>query len=189
MRPQKISQPEMLQRCAVVFKQYGYYATSMEMLAKACGLTKAAFYYYYKNKESLLMDVIASVRYYASVKLFPLAYQEKNLEECFEQLHQAAKFFFSQGICGCLMATLALDVKQHLPEAFAQIKAFFAEWQHAMQHLFNQAYPEDLARIYAKQSIADYEGAILMMRISDDEFYLQNVKLRVFTLLQKMSAG
>lgn len=183
MRPQKMSQQDMIQRCAVVFKQHGYYATSMEMLAQACGLTKAAFYYYYKNKESLLMDVIVSVRQYASAKLFPLAYQQNSVIERFEQLHHMAKLFFSQGVCGCLMAILALDVKHHVPEAFMQIQEFFAEWQQAMQHLFAQIYPRDLAILYAKQSIADYEGAILMMRIHDDEFYLQNVKSRTLHLL------
>ena len=59
MRPQKLTPEHMLNTCALQFKAHGYAGTSMEMLAKACGLSKASFYYYYPNKQALLMqDVV-----------------------------------------------------------------------------------------------------------------------------------
>lgn len=183
MRPQKISQAEMIQCCALVFKQYGYYATTMEMLAKACGLTKAAFYYYYKNKESLLLDVVKSIRQYATLKIFPLAYQDQKAGQNYQQLHFTASQFFCQGICGCLMATLALDVKDQLPEVMAEIHQFFKDWQQAMQHLYMGRYGAIDAYIYAKEAIADYEGAIVMTRITEDEFYLAQVQKRILMRL------
>ena len=53
-----------------------------------------------------------------------------------------------------------------------------------MYHLFAEKYIEEKARILAKQSIADYEGAILMYRFSQDSFYIEQVKLRVEALLK-----
>ncbi len=50
MRPQKLTTEHMLNTCALQFKTHGYAGTSMEMLAQACGLTKAAFYYHFPNK-------------------------------------------------------------------------------------------------------------------------------------------
>lgn len=38
MRPQKLSTEQMLNSCALQFKAHGYAGTSMDMLAKACGL-------------------------------------------------------------------------------------------------------------------------------------------------------
>ena len=39
------------------------------------------------------------------------------------------------------------------------------------------------AQILAKISVADYEGAILMYRLNDDLFYLNQVKQRISQLL------
>ena len=183
MRPQKLTQTEMLQRCAMVFKQHGYYATSMEMLAQACGLTKAAFYYHYKNKEALLLDIVKFIRQYAFVKIFSLCNQVHDAVQCYQQLHQTASQFFSQGICGCFMAIIALDVKDQLPEVMAEIQQFFRDWQVAMQHLYLCKYDAIDAYLYAKEAIADYEGAILMTRITGDEFYLAQVQKRILMRL------
>lgn len=185
MRPQKISQTEMLQRSALLFKAYGYHGTSMDMLAKSCGLTKAAFYYYYPNKNALLMDVVKQLRVYLQQALFAEVYTlPMNNVEKFKTLHIKAVQFFSHGTAGCLMAILGLDLKQQCPEIFAEIEGFFQDWQRVMLEIFKDNYSIEQAHIYAKQSIADYEGAILMMRIREDDFYLQQVKTRILALLQ-----
>ena len=64
MRPQKLTPEQMLNTCALQFKAHGYAGTSMEMLAKACGLSKASFYYYYPNKQALLMQILAHTHLY-----------------------------------------------------------------------------------------------------------------------------
>jgi len=40
------------------FSQYGYDLTSLDAIAKKCGITKPAIYYYFKDKFSLYRDVI-----------------------------------------------------------------------------------------------------------------------------------
>ena len=48
-----------------------------------------------------------------------------------------------------------------------------------MQVLFDEVYPKAQADALAKQSVADYEGAILLGRIYDDPSYLQAVYERI----------
>jgi TetR/AcrR family transcriptional regulator len=48
----------ILDRSAELFAEYGYDRASLNEIAKACGISKANLYHYYKDKESLLFDVI-----------------------------------------------------------------------------------------------------------------------------------
>lgn len=48
----------ILDRSAELFAEYGYDRASLNEIAKACGVSKANLYHYYKDKESLLFDVI-----------------------------------------------------------------------------------------------------------------------------------
>ncbi|WP_214646151.1 hypothetical protein [Acinetobacter terrae] len=54
----------------------------------------------------------------------------------------------------------------------------------AFYQLFKINLDENEARILAKQSLADYEGVILMDRLNDDGFYLAQVKQRILKQLQ-----
>ena len=47
----------ILAESARIFRDRGYSQTSMEDLATALGVTKAAIYYYYKRKEEILFDI------------------------------------------------------------------------------------------------------------------------------------
>jgi AcrR family transcriptional regulator len=42
--------PELLQRVTQAFLDYGYSGLSMVTMAKACGFTQRALYYYFSNK-------------------------------------------------------------------------------------------------------------------------------------------
>jgi AcrR family transcriptional regulator len=48
----------ILNRSAELFSEHGYDRASMNKIAKACGVSKANLYHYYKDKEELLFDVI-----------------------------------------------------------------------------------------------------------------------------------
>jgi len=53
----------------------------------------------------------------------------------------------------------------------------------AFYQLFKMQLTDHEAQILAKQSLADYEGAILMYRLNDDLFYLDQVKQRIIKQL------
>lgn len=120
MRPQKLSKEQIQLHCMQTFKTHGYAGTSMDLLAKSCGLSKAAFYYYYPNKEALVLDILQVSQQYLNHKLFSILC-DTHLDYCvrFEHLHQQAVSFFSMGVQGCLVGMLSLEVP-HLSEQIHQ---------------------------------------------------------------------
>jgi AcrR family transcriptional regulator len=51
--------PELLRQVSQAFLDYGYTGLSMVVLAKACGFTQRALYYYFSNKEDAFRASIA----------------------------------------------------------------------------------------------------------------------------------
>lgn len=60
--------PELLAQVDRAFLDYGYSGLSMVVLAKACGFTQRALYYYFSNKEDAFRAVI-SFRHVEDVEL------------------------------------------------------------------------------------------------------------------------
>ncbi|WP_353167144.1 TetR/AcrR family transcriptional regulator [Acinetobacter sp.] len=184
MRPQKLSPEQILNICALQFKAHGYAGTSMDMLAQACGLSKAAFYYYYPNKEALLMQVLEQTHQFLNHSLFKL--EDFNVIDAstqFQAIHEKAVLFFSYEIKGCLIGILSLEANDISKAVLQKIRTIFQDWQHVLYQLFKQKLNEPDALNAAKISVADYEGAILMYRLNQDIFYLDQVKKRILQQL------
>jgi len=49
----------ILHRSAELFAQHGYTGTSINMIAEACGVSKALLYHYYPDKEAVLFDILS----------------------------------------------------------------------------------------------------------------------------------
>lgn len=102
----------------------------------------------------------------------------------FEQIHERAVQFFSYGVKGCLVGILSIEALYQSNDILEKIRAIFQDWEMAFYQLFKIQLTENEAKILAKQSLADYEGAILMYRLNDDLFYLDQVKQRILKQLQ-----
>ncbi len=51
---------EIIQASRKIFAYYGYDKTTLDDIGKVVGLNKTSLYYYYKNKESIFVDVLQS---------------------------------------------------------------------------------------------------------------------------------
>jgi AcrR family transcriptional regulator len=51
-------QPDLLQRVSQAFLDYGYSGLSMVTMARACGFTQRALYYYFSNKEDAFRAMV-----------------------------------------------------------------------------------------------------------------------------------
>src|SRR5438477_8187876 len=51
---------EIILRAEQLFAQRGFESVSMREIAEACGITKANIYYYFKDKETLYLQVLES---------------------------------------------------------------------------------------------------------------------------------
>ncbi|MBV4458512.1 TetR/AcrR family transcriptional regulator [Pseudomonas sp. COR58] len=185
MRPLKIPREELLLRCAGTFKRLGYHGTTMDVLAAACGFTKASFYHHYPNKESLLRDVLEWTHQGIRQMLFAVAYDEKlSPQERLGKMGRKAARLFQDDSIGCLMGVVAVDATYGKNELMVPIRAFFDEWAKAFAHLLAGRLDEAQALQTARQWVADYEGAILLARVYGDASYIDAVTRRAQTCLE-----
>ena len=77
----------LLSHARRLFAAKGVKETSMSQIAKACKVTKATLYHYFKSKEAVLKEILAyRSEEIENVSQSPLP---KNLDECFYQLGKA----------------------------------------------------------------------------------------------------
>lgn len=184
MRPQKITRDELLLRCANTFKRYGYHGTSMDMLASACELTKASFYHHYPNKEALARDVLQRTHAIINETLFAIAYDTSLAPaERLARMNTKARKLFMEDSIGCLMGVITIDATYAVPELMPPIRQFIDDWTSALTQLLSSRLPEPQARQLARQSVADFEGAILLSRIDGNSECFDRVCQRVATYL------
>lgn len=181
---QKISREEMIFTSAQVFRKQGYHNTSMNDLAEACGLTKGIFYHHFESKEELMKAVLHGVHLHFKTTLFALAYSDKlTPEEKLEKFLAKAQRMFSKNEGGCLMANTALETLSSLPEFAPYLKEFFQDWIDAMAQIYSAVYQEEKAKRIAEQSVQEFEGAVMFLRIFGDKRYmddmLERAKLRL----------
>lgn len=181
---QKISRDELLLRCANTFKRYGYHGTTMDALAAACELTKASFYYHYSNKESLLRDVLSWTHEQLASKLFAIAYKQNiSAAEKLAQMNRRAKKVFREDSVGCLMGVISIDATYAASGLMPLIRSFFDDWAAALEQIFAEHMPAEQARELALQTVADYEGAILLARVYENPVYFDRAGARAASYL------
>ena len=78
---------------------------------------------------------------------------------------------------------LSLEIPHLSEQIHLKIQSIFQDWELALLHYFQQVMPIAQAEALAKISVADYEGAILMTRLKQDDFYLTHVAERILKQL------
>lgn len=186
MRPRKLSREQLLLQSALCFKQHGYTGASVSMLAQACGLSKAAFYYDFSSKDALLYEILDTTHQQLRNGIFlQLRQTHSNLTAAYRQIHANAEYFFSFGGMGCLAGILSAE-QPNLPEMIQKkLRDVFQDWEQAFFIFFCQCMHETQAQIWAKLSVADYEGAILMSRIRPEAGYLSLLQQRIISQLNR----
>jgi AcrR family transcriptional regulator len=75
---------KFLARARHLFATHGVQETSMAQIAKACKVTKAALYHYFKSKDAILKEIFTS--HAESKDVAELLKQTKDIEECLYML-------------------------------------------------------------------------------------------------------
>lgn len=186
MPVQKTTKEEIIAKSIEIFRKRGYYKTSMSDLAEACGLQKGSFYYHFKSKEELMQAALQKVHGYYTNKVFSIAYEkELSAEERFVKLFKKQEPIITQDLAGCLFGNMTLESISGKMEFKNFLKAFFSDWIAAFQHLYQETHTEEMALSFAKQSVMEIEGALMMMRLYDDKDLLKAACVRVLDRLNK----
>ncbi|TNE47824.1 MAG: TetR/AcrR family transcriptional regulator [Bacteroidetes bacterium] len=173
MPVQKIDKNDFLLRCWEEFHLHGYYNTSMAQLASATGLQKAGLYHHYPTKEALMRSVMEFAL--DEFRQYVLAVADETglpPEQRLEKLLRRHKKLATLHRRGCFFANIALETSRE--ELFNEVlKTAMAEWSEAVGRILVAWLPEAEARSEAMRLVMEYEGAVLIYKITGEEAHLQ----------------
>lgn len=175
MPKKKVTKEEIVKFSMKVFWKQGYHQTSMNDLADTCGLQKASLYHHFpKGKEQIMEAVLALLHKGYQNSLFSIAYDDTiSVKEKLKLFKEFSYKTFFDASDGCLMGNIALETVS-LNENFAiYFRQFFTDWISALANVFQSKYSEQEAILYAKDAVAQVEGAVMLMKVFQDKSYLE----------------
>ncbi len=182
----KISREEILSRAWALFHQKGYSATSLADVAAAAGLGKAGILHHFGSKEGLMQAVIAWARgqyqaYVLSVftktgtRSDGAAWTlEARLAEVLKRQYHLAQL--NDG-GGCFFGNSILENGIAGPFAEA-LQAFYVDWQEAATAALSERFEREEAAERAYRLFAEYQGSILLFKMSGERSHLDRFKQR-----------
>ncbi len=173
MPKQKISVEQILKNSLKLFRQKSYHNTSIADIATACGLLKGSLYHYFPSKEALMSAVIKYAHEFFQKEVFAIAYDtalspQQRMEKMFKKSERA---LVSDGN---IMGNIGVETARAIPEFAEHIRDFYTEWINAVAYVFKEITNEEDAKKLAEQTVAEFEGAVMMTRIFKDTQYIKN---------------
>ncbi len=175
MAKAKITKEEIIKKALKAFSTQGYHYTSMADLAQICDIRNANFYYYFKNKEDLMREVLLYVKQSMEKKLDALL-QHPDLSPKDKMLQMSAfiEKLYLQNPGGCIMGNTVLETSFFELSFTDILMDFFQKWINTLTILYTQKHTIEQAQELAEATVQDIEGGIMLMRLYKDEKYLKN---------------
>lgn len=173
MPKQKVSVDYILKQSLRLFRKKSYHNTSIADIAEACGLLKGSLYHYFPSKEALMSAVIRYAHSYFQKEVFSIAKNpdlspQQKMEMMFKKSERA---LLSDGD---IMGNIGVETARVIPEFSDSIREFFEEWIIAVKSVFMEITNEEDAQKLAEQTVAEFEGAVMMSRIFRDQKFVHN---------------
>lgn len=115
------------------FRQYGFKRTSMEDIAKGAGISRAAVYLHYRNKEDIYRSLAQSLYDMAEQAVARVLTQDLPLDETLRQAFQAQAGPMFEALLASPHGQELLDAKHTLSKQIvvngdARLVALYANW-------------------------------------------------------------
>ncbi len=155
----------LLERLSVTFRNLGYEAASLALLADAAGLKKASLYHRFPGgKEELGHEVLLAAGQWLTINILePLAgdgLPEQKIGEMVVKLDQ----FYDGGAQACLLNLMATPISGEGPFKSA-IQGLFESLIAALAYVVMQAgFPSSVARDRAERGVALLHGSLVLSR-------------------------
>lgn len=184
MPVKKIDKRDLLHRCWEVFNRHGYHGTSVSMLAEATGLGKSGLMHHHLSKESLMRAVVEYAQDTMRDMVFSVAQEDLPPEQRLEKLLRRQNRIVRMERRGCFFANTALETGRD--GLFNEpIQAIWEEWKTAVSGILRAILPEEAAKDMAYRLLCEYEGVIIMYKVSNDETHLEQFVERAVGLFGK----
>jgi TetR/AcrR family transcriptional repressor of nem operon len=174
MKRDKRSKEKILEAATALFHQGGYNATSLDDILAASGVCRSNFYYHYRSKEDLGMEVLQQqaeafearcIRGILEDGSVPARSRLERLYEAVADRQRAEEYR-----CGCPFGNLAAELGGVHPEFRRRLSEFFARWEESLDRCLQEGVasgefrPDLDTRPVATALVSQIEGAILLMK-------------------------
>jgi TetR/AcrR family transcriptional repressor of nem operon len=122
--------------------------------------------------------VIEYAHNYFKKEVFAIAYDEtlspqQRMEKMFKKSERA---LISEGN---IMGNIGVETARVIPEFSNHIRDFYTEWINAVAYIFKTVTDEADGQRLAEQTVAEFEGAVMMSRIFKDTKFIKNAYERL----------
>lgn len=184
MAVKKIEKRELLHRCWEVFNRHGYHGTSVSMLAEATGLGKSGLMHHHLSKESLMRAVLEYAQEALRTQVFSVLQEDLPPEQLLEKMLRRQNRLVKMERQGCFFANTALETGRD--GLFNEpIQAIWEEWKKSVASILRSIMPPEEADQTAYRLLLEYEGAVIMYKISNEAQHLEQFIHRAVTLFGK----
>ncbi len=172
---QKTTPEEIIRNSIQVFREKGYYRTSLDDLAKAAGMSKGVFYHHFKEgKKEVMLLSLRAMRQWFRRHIFALGEQEGlSPKEKLEEIRKATFRAFTEVPGGCMFANTVLETALIEKTFLVEIRAFFDDWKDTLRNILANSYEGKELEDIVNRIITEVEGAIMLMQLYEDTGYLQ----------------
>lgn len=177
MRKGEESKQRLIRCAAELFWKNGYTATGVSEILKDAELPKGSFYFYFKSKEELGVEVIS---YYQSVLLEKIRGLAEGrdftdfLDAVFGFLQDRAD---GNSFSGCPFAVMGMETAVSKPDVARSYQDTLKQFQTLFcDVLLQSGLPQPNAELLAERLFVIYQGNLLLGRIGNDSAYLERAK-------------
>ena len=186
MKKGEESRQRLIECAAELFWENGYSTTGISEILKQTGLPKGSFYFYFKSKDDLASAV---TEYYQKILLeqFQNSSQgndwESFIEEIFDFLSERTN---GQTFAGCPYAVMGMETALSKPTLASVFMEGLKKFEQIFQKvLLYSGLPQDHAAIFSRRMLSNYQGYLLLGRISGDISYLKNAKKNMIEMYRE----
>lgn len=167
------SREKILHAAETLFHRRGFQPTSLDELLEASGVCRSNFYYHFRSKEDLGLEVLARLadrfgRAIGGILEDQTVPARKRLERLFQTLKDRQQ---EEGYsAGCPFGNLAAELSGVHPQFQSRLSALFHEWEDAVERCLRDGVAQGELRIdldtrwLATAIMSQLEGAILLAK-------------------------
>ncbi len=168
------SRGKILEAATALFHQRGFNSTSLDDILESSGVCRSNFYYHFRSKEDLGMEVLQQQAEVFEARCMRGILEDGSVpaRQRLERLYEAvaARQRAEEYRCGCPFGNLAAELGGIHPEFRRKLSEFFGRWEASLNRCLQDGvargeFPSDLdTRPVASAMVSQIEGAILLMK-------------------------
>ncbi|MET8028564.1 TetR/AcrR family transcriptional regulator [Streptomyces avermitilis] len=187
MSPRKSdSRERMVLSTAVLLREYGASATSIDRVLAHSGAPRGSVYYHFPGGRAQLIDEAVALAGDFVADLIETAMRADDPLEAIDAFFALwrERLVESDFRAGCPIVAVAVETNDDAPQLARSAAAVFARWQEALTDLFvRHGLPEARGRRLGAFIVAALEGAVIMCRAEQSVEPLEATAAEIHDLL------